>query len=112
VELTVDSASSVDGPAPGSVPAAFALHQNYPNPFNPNTTIRYDLPQAVRVQIKIFNTLGQEITTLIDAVRPAGAYRVIWDSKNASGVQVASGVYVYQINAGSFVDSKKMVLIR
>jgi hypothetical protein len=111
VELTVIS-SSVAEPAPGTVPAVFALHQNYPNPFNPTTTIRYDLPNAGRVQIKIFNTLGQEVTTLIDAVCPAGAYRVTWDSKSASGIQLASGVYVYQIKSGSFVDSKKMVLIR
>jgi len=84
----------------------------YPNPFNPNTEIRFDLPEAVKVQLKIFNILGQEVATLIDAVQPAGAHRIIWDSKGASGVQVASGVYVYQIKAGGFVDSKKMVLIR
>jgi hypothetical protein len=111
VELTVIS-SSVDQPAPEGVPAAFALHQNYPNPFNPNTEIRFDLPEAVKMQLKIFNILGQEVATLIDGVRPAGAYRVTWDSKSASGVPVASGVYVYQIKAGNSVDSKKMVLIR
>jgi hypothetical protein len=94
------------------IPKSYKLYQNYPNPFNPNTEIRFDLPEAVKVQLKIFNILGQEVTTLMDEVRPAGAHRVIWDSKSASGVQVASGVYIYQIKASSFVDSKKMVLIR
>ena len=95
-----------------SLPKVFALYQNYPNPFNPNTEIRFDLPEAVKVQIKVYNTMGQEVTTLVDEIRSAGAHRIIWDSRSASGVQVASGVYVYQIKAGDFVDSKKMVLIR
>lgn len=95
-----------------AIPAKYHLYQNYPNPFNPNTEIRFDLPEAVKVQLKIFNILGQEVTTLLDEVRPAGAHTILWDSKSATGVQVASGVYIYQIKAGSFVDSKKMVLIR
>jgi hypothetical protein len=111
VTLTV-LPSDVNERAFGRVPAAFRLHQNYPNPFNPNTEIRFDLPQPVRVQIKIYSILGQEVVTLVDGVCPAGSHRVIWDSENGSGVQVASGVYVYQIKAGDFVDSKKMVLIR
>lgn len=97
---------------PAPIPQTYRLYQNYPNPFNPNTEIKFDLPEAVKVQVKIFNTLGQEVATLVDGMRPAGSHSVIWDSKSASGVQVASGVYVYQIKAGNFVDSKKMVLIR
>jgi|GEM_PF-3628332 len=95
-----------------AVPKTYKLYQNYPNPFNPNTEIRFDLPEMVKVQIKIFNTLGQEVITLIDDIRLAGAYRIMWDSKSASGIQVASGVYIYQIKAGNFVDSRKMMLIR
>jgi hypothetical protein len=98
--------------APVTVPSQYHLYQNYPNPFNPNTEIKFDLPEAVKVQIKIFNILGQEVITLMDEVRPAGAYRITWDSRSSSGVQVASGVYVYQIRAEKFMDSKKMVLIR
>ena len=94
------------------VPQAYKLYQNYPNPFNPVTEIQFDLPEAVRVELKVFNILGQEVATLLDAVRPAGAYHVRWDSRSASGVTVGSGVYIYQLKAGSFVDSKKMVLIR
>jgi hypothetical protein len=94
------------------IPTEFACYQNYPNPFNASTEIRYDLPRAVRVQLKVFDILGHEVITLIDGMRPAGAQRVIWDSRSTSGVEAASGVYIYQIKAGSFVDSKKMVLIR
>jgi hypothetical protein len=111
VELTV-RLGVAPPPRPRGVPAVFALHQNHPNPFNSNTEIRFDLPVAGRVQMRIYNTLGQEVAALIDGVRPAGAHRVFWDGTNTSGVQAASGVYVYQIKAGNFVDSRKMVLIR
>jgi hypothetical protein len=109
---SVDFTSGVEPDGAVMVPVEFALYQNYPNPFNPNTEICFDLPKSVGVQLKVFSILGQEVATLIDGARPAGAHRVMWGSKSASGVQVASGVYVYQITAGSFVDSKKMVLIR
>ncbi len=95
-----------------SIPSTFELYQNYPNPFNPNTEIRFDIPEVVRVELKIFNILGQEVTTLVDDLRAAGAYRILWDGKNAGGLSVASGVYVYQLKAGNFQDAKKMVLLR
>jgi hypothetical protein len=97
---------------PPAVPHEYRLYQNFPNPFNPNTEIRFDLPEAVNVQLRIFNILGQEVTTLVDELKPAGAYHLTWDSKNTTGSVVASGVYVYQLKAGNFVDQKKMVLIR
>jgi hypothetical protein len=111
VELTVIS-TGVDPSAPDGVPAVFALHQNYPNPFNPTTTMCYDLPQTARVQIRVYNTLGQEVTTLIDGMQPAGAHQVTWNGKDQNGADVASSLYIYQIRAGSFVEAKKMVLIR
>jgi tetratricopeptide (TPR) repeat protein len=95
-----------------AVPTEFRLYQNFPNPFNPNTEIRFDLPEAVKVQLKIFNVLGQEVATLVDELRPAGAYQILWDSQNSAGSVVSSGVYIYQIKAGNFIDSKKMVLLR
>jgi hypothetical protein len=95
-----------------AVPTAYTLYQNYPNPFNPTTEIRFDIPEAVKVELKIFNILGQEVMTLVDDVRAAGAYRIFWDGKNAGGLSVASGVYVYQLKAGNFQDAKKMVLLR
>jgi hypothetical protein len=94
------------------IPLVYALHQNYPNPFNATTVIRFDLPEAVKTQIRVFNILGQEVATLVDELRPAGAHQIIWDSRSSTGDQVASGIYIYQIKAGNFVDSKKMVLIR
>lgn len=114
----VGLARILDDPNLGSVgqgvpiPQVYKLYQNFPNPFNPTTEIRFDLPEAIRVELKIFNILGQEVAKLVDDVRPAGAYRVLWDSKSTSDISVASGVYIYQIKAGSFVDAKKMVLIR
>jgi len=110
------SGRSVDevpkSPSPVSVPTEHCLYQNYPNPFNPTTEIRFDLPEDTQVKLQVFNTLGQLVTTLVDEVRPAGSYRVAWDSKGASGIPLAAGVYVYQIKAGNFTDAKKMVLIR
>jgi hypothetical protein len=94
------------------IPAKYMLYQNYPNPFNPNTEIKFDIPEAVKVELKIYNILGQEVATLINDVRPAGAYRVFWDSKNSFGSSAASGVYIYQLKAGNYVSAKKMVLMR
>ncbi|MBU1983278.1 right-handed parallel beta-helix repeat-containing protein [bacterium] len=109
---TLDGSELATRAKSSAIPTEYCLYQNYPNPFNPTTEIRFDLPEAVRTELKVFNILGQEVVTLIDDVRPAGAYRVLWDSKNTSGISVASGVYVYQIKAGKFSDAKKMVLIR
>jgi hypothetical protein len=94
------------------VPANYRLYQNYPNPFNPNTEIRFDIPEAVRVEVKIFNSLGQEVMTLIDDMRAAGSYTVMWNGKNAGGESVSSGMYIYQIKASSFTDAKKMLLMK
>ncbi|MBI5060554.1 T9SS type A sorting domain-containing protein [candidate division KSB1 bacterium] len=106
--------SEFDDPARELIvlPTEYWLYQNFPNPFNPNTEIRFDLPEAAQVQLRVFNILGQEVATLVDAMRPAGAYNILWDSKNMGGSTVASGVYVYQLKAGKFTDQKKMVLIR
>jgi hypothetical protein len=95
-----------------TMPLSYTLYQNYPNPFNPNTEIKFDLPENIHVKLKIFNTLGQHVTTLVDEVRAAGAYRLLWDSKDSHGMTVASGVYIYQLIAGNFSDAKKMALIR
>jgi hypothetical protein len=114
----IECARLLDNPAMSAkghgpmIPTQYALYQNYPNPFNPNTEIRFDVPEAVRVEMKVFNILGQEVAKLIDEVRPAGAYRLTWDSRTTSGASVASGLYIYRIKAGNFVDAKKMMLVR
>jgi hypothetical protein len=97
---------------PVAEPLEFALYQNYPNPFNPSTEIRFDLPQESWVELKVYNLLGQMVTTLINNVRPAGAQRVAWDGTNGSGVTMPSGVYVYRLEAGTNNAVKKMVLVR
>ncbi len=99
------------------LPAAFALHQNYPNPFNPETQIAYELPQSGLVTVNIYNMLGQKVRTLIDKNQAAGVHVVRWAGMNDAGGQVASGVYLIQIQVRShgkiaFQAVKKMMLMR
>ena len=94
------------------LPKTFALHQNYPNPFNPITTLRYDLPEQGFVTITIYDMLGREISTLVNTTQDAGFKSVIWDATNDYGKPVSAGVYLYQIQAGEFVQTKKMVLLK
>ena len=90
----------------------YILGQNYPNPFNLETSINYQLPENVHVVIKIFNSLGQEIRTLENKQQQAGYYTIHWDGRDNSGKQVVSGIYLYQVNAGSFVCTKKMAVLK
>ena len=89
------------------IPDNFLLSQNYPNPFNPSTTIKYSLKEESRVQIKVYNSIGQEVTTLINETNPAGYYSIIFNAKG-----LPSGIYFYRIEAGSFNQVKKMMLIK
>jgi hypothetical protein len=93
--------------------AHVALHPNVPNPFNPNTTIRYDvLEGGADVNISIFDVSGRLVRTLVDGHRAAGTWSVQWNGDDDRGRRVASGVYFYRMRAGSFVDTKKMVLLK
>lgn len=115
-----DSSSSIDpilGLEPKLpdvvMPDDYQLLQNYPNPFNPATTIDFVLPINKTVSLKVYNTLGQEVRTLIDhQPHSAGRHRVQWDGTNNNGVKVASGVYVYELIYGNFSQSRKMTLLR
>ena len=100
--VVISSISDLEG-----LPTVFVLRQNYPNPFNPSTTIKYELPHASRVILRIYNTLGQEVATLVDETKAAGVYTVQFDAGD-----LASGVYFYRIEAGSFAGVKKLVLLR
>jgi parallel beta-helix repeat protein len=95
---------------PNATPKEFSIAQNYPNPFNPSTTIEYTLPKDTQVRITIYNLLGRKVRTLVDEYQTAGRRRIVWDSKNDEGEEVASGIYFYQIKAGDFTQSKKMVI--
>jgi len=89
------------------IPTKFALQQNYPNPFNPTTTIPYQLPEKEYVRISIYNLNGQLVETIVSKEQPAGYYSVVWNSS-----KVSSGIYIYRIDAGSFHDVKKCVILK
>ena len=94
------------------LPDDFHLAQNYPNPFNPATTIEYDLPTASRVSIDIYNVLGQHTATLVDEYKPAGQYATNWNGTDNGGTPVASGIYIYRLQADGFTASKKMIMVQ
>lgn len=90
-----------------SIPTEFSLNQNYPNPFNPSTKISYSLPEASDVTLKIFNSLGEEVATLVNQKQEVGRYEL-----NFNSTGLASGMYLYKIQAGSFTQTKKMILMK
>ena len=94
------------------VPEAFVLDQNYPNPFNPSTQIRYGLDEQAHVKLSIYNTLGQEVATLVNEVQDAGFQTVSWNGNDNSGQQVSAGVYVYRLEAGNNIQIKKMTFTK
>ena len=103
--------TSADSPG-STVPSAFALHKNYPNPFNPVTTIRYDIAEAVEVTLTIYNALGQQVRRLVNSPHQPGGYTIIWDGKSDNGQVLASGLYIYRLQAGEFVQSRKLLLLK
>ena len=100
--------TSVEGDEQGSVlPKPFELAQNFPNPFNPATEIQFSLPRKCDVKLEVFNILGQRIATLVNRPMEAGYHTATFD-----GSKVASGIYLYRLQAGDFVESKKMMLVK
>ncbi len=93
-------------------PKAFSLSANWPNPFNPATSLRYALPEASQVELVVYDMLGQKVQTLVSDMQPTGAYTVQWNGRNEMGHAVASGLYFYRIEAGGFVQTRKMTLLR
>jgi serine protease len=90
----------------------FKLFQNYPNPFNPATTIEFSIPHNDQVKMNIYNLAGQQVRSLLNEKKSAGRYKITWDGKNNEGVQVASGVYIYQLKTGENIASGKMILLK
>ena len=101
-----------------SMPLEFSLSQNYPNPFNPTTTISFDLPEASRVKLAIYNMMGQEVATLVNGIQPAGHQNAIWEGKSDSGIPLASGLYFCRLQAEGLSSGKdftrinKMLLLK
>nr|MBP9121179.1 T9SS type A sorting domain-containing protein [Ignavibacterium sp.] len=85
----------------------FNISQNYPNPFNPSTKITYNIPQRSNVSLRIYDVLGKEIATLVNEQKEAGTYNIQFDASKLS-----SGVYIYSIQAGDFLESRKMILMK
>jgi spore coat protein A len=100
-QLTVDLA-----------PQSFVLDQNYPNPFNPSTQISFQMPEAGNVRLAIYNTLGQEVKSLVNGSYDQGAHQVTWDATDNFGNRVSSGIYIYRIESGNHVQQKKMMLLK
>ena len=94
------------------LPSEFNLSQNYPNPFNPSTIIKFDLPTRSKIEVAVFNVLGQVVKTLVDEVKPAGRYAVTWDGTDSRGRQAAAGVYLYRVKTDDYTASKKMILLK
>jgi len=107
----LDTPTGVDDMNP-NVPAAFALLQNYPNPFNPSTVITYVLPEKANVVIDIFNLLGQKVASLVNQEQVAGTHSLVWNSRNSRNTQLSSGIYFLKMQAGSYSNIKKMVLMK
>jgi hypothetical protein len=111
VHVLLDVLVGVENPQL-ALPTEYALHPNFPNPFNPSTTIKYDLKEAGKVSLKIYNVLGQEVRTLVSGAQTAGFKNIAWDGRNNAGQAVSSGIYVYRLETSGFVKSRKMMLLK
>ena len=94
------------------IPTEFALYQNYPNPFNPTTTICFDLPKTSHVQLNIYNSIGQEVRTLIDQNQAPGNRAIVWNGRDNLGNVVGSGLYFYSLKAGNEIQMRKMAVVK
>jgi hypothetical protein len=103
---------ALSGSVNSGLPTEYALEQNYPNPFNPSTNIAFALPKAGKVEVSVYNVLGQEVNTLVSEELAAGEHTIVWDGRNSSGNAVSSGIYFYRIVAGDFSQTKKMLMLK
>jgi hypothetical protein len=112
IDLEGDAFIEIGGPTgvesiSNEIPTEYSLEQNYPNPFNPSTKIEYSVPEQSFVQLKVYDILGNEVATLVSEDQAAGNYRA-----DFSGINLTSGTYFYKIQVGSFIETKKMILIK
>jgi hypothetical protein len=101
-----------DGDETFNLPDNYVLEQNYPNPFNPETRINYSIPEQAYVKLCIYDINGILVKTLYEGNQSAGRYQTVWDGESSSGVKVGSGVYFYRIQANSFIQTRKMILLK
>ncbi len=109
--FTVEGTTAIEG-SPTARRASFELQQNYPNPFNPTTTIGYQLPQAAHVRLSIFNLLGTEVRVLTNQLHSAGTYRVVWDGRDQQGRLLPTGQYIYKLQVGDNILSRRLTLMK
>ena len=95
-----------------ALPETFSLMANYPNPFNSRTVIRFALPTRADVNLALYNLAGQQVATLVSGPRPAGTYTLHWDGRDAHGRALASGLYLYRLEAGRWEEIRKLLLVR
>ena len=95
-----------------NIPNKYRLHQNFPNPFNPETIIPYDLPENIFVNITIYDLLGRQVKILVNQIQNTGFNSIQWNATNDYGEPVSAGIYLYQIQAGEYISTKKMVLLK
>jgi len=112
VLVWMQTMSNVNITPADALPKFTKLAQNFPNPFNPVTTIRFDLKEKGPVTLKVYNVAGQLVRTLVDNVRDAAAYSIVWDGRNNIGSDVASGIYFYKMETKDFSRTRKMVILR
>lgn len=106
-ELTLIRGEITDAEEEEEIPNEFTLYQNYPNPFNPVTQIRYKVPEASDVTLRVYDVIGQHVSTLVNEQQSAGNYEVSFDA-----TELPSGTYIYPLEAGEFVEARQMMLIK
>lgn len=115
-ELIVDELAFGTGSASVSakelLPGSFSLHQNYPNPFNPSTTIDYEIPKLSKVELHIYNVLGQHVVGILNEEQVPGRYSLVWNGQDNRGSQVSGGVYFCRLQAGAYIETKKLTLLK
>jgi len=105
------SNSSVDS-SQDHIISNFHLFQNYPNPFNSSTIISYEIVEEANATLKIYDILGREVRKLVNSSQKPGHYKINWDGRNNQGKEVASGIYFYELKAGNYKATRKLVLIK
>ena len=109
--ITID-ASSLNIDQNTLIPNDYKLHSNYPNPFNPTTTIQFDIPKEINVELIVYDIMGNTVSELINTKLNPGYHKVLWNGTDNFGNYVSAGLYVYQIKAGDYINTQKMLFIK